>query len=294
MNQISWWESDDLINLWLSLNPGAFHISELSKDIDVQQLLLSRMEDLVIKGSLARHGDRRGWFIPRHTELVKMDFTKADDTPVDIWMPFDISEYVELYENSVVIISGAPNSGKTGIMLNIIKENRNKGWDIHYFNSEMSAGELKKRLMKFTDVALDKWNFNAYYRAGDFSDVIFPGKNSLNVIDFLEVHDEFYMVGKRIKEIHDRLQGGIAIIGLQKNPGQDTGLGGYRSMEVARLALAVDSGRVKISKAKNFRNPKINPNGMFKEFKIVDGCNIIHSKYQWQKESTNGKPKPKS
>lgn len=284
---IEWYESDDLFMRWIEIAPGAFTVSDLTKKPEVQQLIICKLEDFVEKGVLRRHGDRRGWYIPKNTKLQKMDFQEASGEPVDLWLPFDLSDMVELYENSVVIISGAPNAGKTGLMLNIIKENRHKGWDINYFNSEMSATELRKRLSKFDDVAIQDWNFNAYYRSGDFGDVIFPGKNSLNVIDFLEVHDEFYMVGKKIKEIHDKLDGGIAIIGLQKNPGSDTGLGGFRSMEVARLALAVDYGRVKISKAKNFRNPKLNPNGLFKRFKMVGGCKII-DRDSWHQEKSNG------
>ena len=275
--------SPELIEAWVSIAPGAFHVRDLSKDRDVQLMLESKLEDLVVDGILDHHGTQRGWYIPRHTELERMDYEAADDNPIDIWMPFDLSDYVELYENSVVIISGAPNAGKTAVMLNIIKENRLKGWDIHYFNSEMSAGELKKRLSKFEGITLDMWRFNAYYRNDRFADVIVPGKNSLNIVDFLEIHDEFYMVGRRIKEIHDRLKGGVAVIGLQKNPGSETGLGGYRSMEVARLVLAIDRGTVKISKAKNFAKPDVNPNGMIKNFSLIGGCKII-DKYPWKKE----------
>jgi len=266
----------ELVEYWVSLAPGAFHVSDLTKDRDVQQLLIDKLEDLVKKGVVDHHGINRGWYIPRHTELEPMDYMNCDSEPVDVWMPFDLSDKVELYENSIVIISGAPNAGKTAIMLNIIEHNRYKDWDIHYFNSEMSAKELRKRLLKF-DIPMENWKFNAYYRNDRFADVIFPGPNSLNIIDFLEVHDEFYIVGKRIKEIHDRLKGGIAVIGLQKNPGSDTGLGGYRSMEVARLALAIDHGTVKISKAKNFTTAE-NPNGLMLNFKIVHGCKIVPSR----------------
>lgn len=163
----------------------------------------------------------------------------------------------------------------TCLMLNILAENVHWGWDMHYFNSEMSAGELKKRLLKFDYKGLDDWGFKAYERAEDFQDVIVPGKKSLNVIDFLEVHDEFYIIGRKIKEIHDRLDGGVAIIALQKNPGADAGLGGFRSLEVARLALSVDYGKVKIVKAKNFRQPELNPNSMVRDFKILHGSQII-------------------
>lgn len=265
----------ELLEYWVGLSPGAFHVSLLSRHVDNQQIYIDRLEELVEDGVLDRYGNKRGWYIPRHTELVEMDYVNTAGEPVDIWLPFDLSDLVEIYEGNVIIISGTPNSGKTSIMLNIIKENRHKDWDIHYFNSEMSSGELQKRLKKFDDISLDMWGFRAYHRANRFADVVKPGKNSLNIIDFLEVHDEFYIVGKRIKEIHDRLDGAIAVIGLQKNPGQDTGLGGYRSLEVTRLALAIDHGKAKISKAKNFRDPEKNPNGLMRDFKIVQGAKII-------------------
>ena len=266
----------ELFRYWIAMAPGAFCVADLSRHVENQQVYLDMCETLVGEGVLDRHGIRRGWYIPRHTELEEMDFNNAVGAPVDIWMPFGLSDLVELYENSIVIVSGAPNAGKTAIMLNIIMHNIQKEWDVHYFNSEMSADELRKRLEKFyPERALSDWKFNAYYRADRFADVVVPGPNSLNVIDFLEVHDEFYVVGARIKEIHDRLKGGLAVIGLQKNPGSDTGLGGYRSLEVARLALAIDKGRVKVSKAKNFRRPDVNPNGMIRDFNILNGSRIV-------------------
>jgi hypothetical protein len=254
-----------------------------TKDPETELSYITKCERLVEIGVLNRWGSKRGWYIPRKCELVEMDYVNADDSPLDIWLPFNLSDYVELYENSVVIIAGAPNSGKTSLLLNILAENQRKKWDMYYFNSEMSAGELKKRLDKFDYATLDSWNFKAYERAEDFHDVIVPGKNSLNIIDFLEIHDEFYIVGRKIKEIHDRLDGGVAIIALQKNPGSDAGLGGFRSLEVARLALAIDYGRVKIVKAKNFRQPALNPNNFVRDFKILHGSHIITER-DWYKE----------
>lgn len=275
---------ETLLRNWISLSPGAFSVTDLTKDVEVQQLLVDELEKLVLKGVVDRHGDRRGWYIPRQIQLEKLDYKAAAGNPIDIWLPFDLSDHVSLYPGSVVIVSGAPNSGKTALLLNVIRFNQPKEWDIHYFNSEMGADELKIRLEKFyPEMVLSDWTFNAYFRSYRFSDVIFPGPNSLNIIDFLEVHDEFYKVGKAIKEIHDKLKGGIAIIALQKNPGSDTGLGGYRTMEVARLVLAMDSGRIKITKAKNFKDPTNNPNGKMRDFKLVDGCKII-DQHGWYRE----------
>lgn len=274
---------ETILQYWVDASPGAFSVGMFTRDPESEMIYIAKCEKLVESGVLNRWGSKRGWYIPRRAELVEMDFINANDKALNLWLPFAIADYVEIYAGNVIIVSGAPNAGKTCLLLNMIKENQEKGWDIHYFNSEMSAGEFKKRLSKFDYRSLEDWNFKAYERAGEFQDVIVPGKNSLNIIDFLEIHDEFYIVGRKIKEIHDRLDGGVAVIALQKNPGCDQGLGGFRSLEVARLVLALDYGRVKITKAKNFRQPDKNPNGYIKNFKLLHGSQIIDT-HRWYKE----------
>jgi hypothetical protein len=145
---------------------------------------------------------------------------------------------------------------------------------VHYFNSEMGSGELNKRLSKFDNIDLQDWKFKAYERAGQFQDVIKSGEGNINVIDFLEIYEDFYAISKPLAEIHKKLMGAVAIVALQKNPGCDTGLGGYRTLEKPRLALSVDSGVLKIVKAKNWRTGE-NPNGKQIGFKLVKGCNLL-------------------
>jgi len=275
---------ETLLLYWVEQSPGAFYVGMFTKNDPEQEMMyITKCEKLVEDGVLNHWGSKRGWYIPRRVELKEIDYINADDKALDIWLPFGLSDYVELYENSVVIVAGAYNAGKTTVLLNMIAENQQKNWDISYFNSEMSGGELKKRLSKFEYSTLSDWKFKAYERAEDFQDVVMPGKNSLNIIDFLEVHDEFYIIGRKIKEIHDRLNGGVAVIALQKNAGRDEGMGGSRSMEVARLALALDYGRVKVTKAKNFKQENKNPNGLVKDFKIVNGSQII-DRHPWYRE----------
>lgn len=273
----------ELLEYWVGLAPGAFHVSDLSRHKDNQQLYIDRLENLVQKGILEHHGNKRGWYQPRQTKLDEIDYVNVDESYVDIWLPFDLSDLVEIHSGNVIVIAGAPNAGKTALVLNMIRENRHKGWDIFYFSSEMGGAELQKRLKKFDGISIDSWGFKAYRRAENFHDVVMPGKNSLNIIDFLEVHDSFYKIGEYIKRIHDNLNNAIAVICLQKNPDQDTGLGGYRTMEVTRLALALDRGRVKVTKAKNFMIPEKNPNGFMKDFKLVNGCKII-DQHGWYTE----------
>ena len=86
-----------------------------------------------------------------------------------------------------------------------------------------------------------------------------------------------------LAEIQKKLNGAIVIVALQKNPGCDRGLGGYRTLEKPRLALAIDSGVLKIVKAKNWRTGE-NPNGKQIGFKLVNGWNL-NPKGDWFREN---------
>lgn len=273
---------EEILRIFIDTAPGAFCVTQIAKDKEEQLDYTQDCEFRVTMGTLNRFGNKRGWYIPVDNNLVEMDFINADDEPANVWLPFGLNERVELYQDSVVIVAGAPNSGKTALLLNIVKENMSR-FNVNYFNSEMSAGELKVRLQKFDYIDLDQWEFKAYERSGDFQDVIKPGPENLNIIDFLECHDEFYKMGKMIKDIHDALNGSVAIIAIQKNPGTDVGLGGFRSLEVTRLALAIDFGRIKIVKAKNFSGEN-NPNGLVTEFSILHGSQLIE-KGSWHKDT---------
>jgi hypothetical protein len=97
------------------------------------------------------------------------------------------------------------------------------------------------------------------------------------VIDFLELLEDFWKVGMMLKAIHDKIAGSkdVAVVALQKAYGTDVGRGGEFGLEKPRLALAMESGRVKIVKAKNWRTAK-NPNGLYKEYGLVNGCKIVN------------------
>jgi len=90
-----------------------------------------------------------------------------------------------------------------------------------------------------------------------------------------------------IKDIYDRLNKGVCIIALQKNPDKDFGLGGQRSIEKSRLYLAMDPGKIKIVKAKNWRTHE-NPNGLKTDFKLLGGCKFVNnqngSDFKWIKD----------
>ena len=108
---------------------------------------------------------------------------------------------------------------------------------------------MKSRLEKFEDVGLDDWKFSSFNRSSAFADAIRP--DEVNLIDYLELSGEkTFLVGDEIRAIYDRLGNGLAVIALQKKKGADYGRGAEFSLEKARLYLAMDSGKLKVVKAK--------------------------------------------
>ncbi len=276
---------DEQLVGWVDAAPGAFHVSQITHDPALQLKYIKKLEKLVKIGYIERNGKRRGGYRSKETDLTEMDYKNASGKPVEIWLPFELDTLVKLFKGNIFVISGSKDAGKSTLALNIAYQNEDE-WNIHYFNSEMGEDEFQTRL-NFFDRDIDAWRFKVYERSGNFADVIKPGEGILNIIDYLEVHggagDEFYTVGGKIKDIHDRLKGALCIIALHQNPGSKVGLGGQRTLEKARLAISLNSGVVEIVVAKNFRDPANNPKGLIRNFKLINGCEII-SQYPWRRE----------
>lgn len=267
------------IREWCMAATGEFMITDIYRELK----LVSRQDMVAASVCLFRlckeenpiiekAGRKRGSFRVVDASCDMMNFKREAEKTLNLSFPFDIQNFIELYPGNLIVLAGAPNAGKTAFMLNVIKMNMKK-FDIAYFNSEMGETELRKRLEKFEDMRIDDWDFKAYERSADFQDVILTGEGRLNLIDYLEIHDEFYKVGGLLAEIHRKLNGALAIIAIQKNKGVDTGLGGARTLEKPRLALAMEPGKIKIVKAKNWAT-SVNPNGLEMEWKLVDGCHF--------------------
>jgi hypothetical protein len=207
------------------------------------------------------------------THAEDIDWLSATDETIDFRYPLGIEKYVLTLPRNVIVVAGVPNAGKTAFLLNCVRMNMKK-FDIHYFSSEMGSYEFKTRLSKF-DLPLKDWTFSAKERVSDFASVIKP--NAVNVIDFLEMTGDFWMIGQHLREIYEKLDKGIAIVAIQKNPGTDVGLGGYRGMEKPRLYVNLEQGKAKIVKAKNWANESVNPNKLFVQFKLVQGCKFIRT-----------------
>lgn len=263
---------------WVAVTSGYFSVTDCYNELYLvtkQQKNAARVaiHRLGKKGILERHSQRDGIYRRVETECEEIDWRKASTQDLNLNWPLGLSQLVKIYPGNIVVVAGVQNSGKTAFLLNLIKQNMNNH-QIHYFSSEMGGTELKLRLQKFKDINLDEWRMNAWERSGNFADAIKP--DAINIIDFLEIHEDFWKVGRMLKDIHDRLRKGIVVVALQKSKEKEVGRGGDMGLEKPRLYLAMDPGRITIVKCKEWRGTR-NPNGLSMTFKLVGGWKFIET-----------------
>lgn len=268
---------------WVLASDGVFQASDSVKELqlaspgvikNVTKILL-RMKD---EGLVEKYGNKRGYYRVINKEAEVLNWFDADtDLPFDVKLPFDLHREVDIYPKNLIIVAGATNAGKTALLLNAARLNLPHA-KVSYFSSEMTQEELKIRLTKFQDqdlCSLDDWrNVVFRQRMTDFADVIDP--DGINIIDYIEVTKDFYQVAEPINAIYEKLNKGIAIIAIQKKDKSDYGIGGHFNAFRSRLYLAMDSGTLKIVKAKNWsKTASSNPNGKIYNFKLVQGAKFI-------------------
>jgi len=268
---------------WVLSTSGVFLSTEIYNCLQLSTREERKNVSIILKrlsaeGVIEKYGNKNGQYRCLDGEIEPLDWLNANITPLDLRWPFGIERLVNIYPGNIAVIAGAPNAGKTAFILNFIRLNQDRH-EAHLFSSEGGKEELRGRISKFP-YPLDSWRFNAWERSGDFADVIKP--DAINVIDYLELYEDFYKVGGTLKAISDRLKAGFCLMALQKPTGRDAGLGGERGLEKPRLYLAMDSGTLKIVKAKSWVNSQDNPNGKAISFTLTDGCTFRNST-SWKK-----------
>jgi len=250
-----------------------FRAAGIPPDLRSSKTASEALSRMVREGLIERHGERSGTFRKIDASCEEIDFRDCSYKPVEISLPLGIHELVEIYPGNMIIVAGVSNTGKTAFMIDTIARNMRRH-EVYYYNSEMDGMELRKRLDAYRAVErIEDWTFRSVEIGEQIEHQIRPGEGKLNVIDYLELDSEHYRISGVIRRIHQRLDGAVAIVAIQKRPGASVGVGGYGTIYRARLALNIDSGVCEIVKAKNWRGIR-NPNGLCRRFQLIDGWDI--------------------
>lgn len=274
------------VSRWVSVSDGFFNIGECYAALKAttrkeKATIRGAFHRLVKDGALEKYGTKDGTYRRIQNDLDPINWKEASMDDLKIRYPFGIEKLCKTFPRNIAVIAGGQNSGKTFFLLEFTRLNMHtQPMQIHYFSSEMGASEFKVRLSLFENCKLESWKFHPWERSSNFPDVIRP--DEINIIDYLEITDDFWKVAEVMLRIHERLKSGIAIIALQKDPSRrglpkkEFGRGGSFGNEKPRLYLSMDQGIIKITKAKAWRT-KQNPNGLFKTFKLIQGWDLMET-----------------
>jgi hypothetical protein len=282
----------DEIRQWIGETNGDFDYKACDFDLDLKskaektnrRKIFNRMknENIII----GIHG-KNGWF--RRVENIVDYANYVDVAPsyIAIDMPLGISNIVKFSPKSIVVVAGSTNSGKTTFFLNIVKEN---DFNFVYFNSEMSVNKFRGRLDDF-ELPIEFWNkkMKMVERVYNIADAIHP--NDINIIDFLETDwEKPYLAAGKIREIFDKLDQGMAIIGLQKKRDATIPRGGEGTLEKAQFAIALDYKKeagfytAEILKAKEPAKKDFNPNFCICDFTYNNNNTTFQKINEWRQQ----------
>jgi len=285
---------------WVAVTTGYFTVTSCYFELQAvtkQEKGAIRIALMRLKGErmLEPHSIKNGIYRKIERECEIMNWQDAPTIEIPLKFPLGIEEYVKIYPKSLIVVAGKSDAGKSGFLLEFARLNMDRH-EIHLFINEAGDSELAVRLGLFRDMKKEDWKCTFWEREDGFADVIKP--NAVNIIDYLDVTEGFAEVGTPLKEIHNKLNKGIALVAIQKNPKMynfktgkyidvDLGIGGAKSIGKSRLYLSIDDGIIKIVKAKN-RRGKESPNGMTRTFNIYDGHEFGDMGY-WRKPYEMGR-----
>lgn len=239
-------------------------------------------------GMIERSGRKRGCYRTVEKNLEFLDIVSANREEEKLWLPLGIDKMVRLFPGNIVVVAGAPNSGKTAFLLAVVRRNF-RNFRVRYLSSEMGREEAGIRIDEFDDITREEWQKNWEFaeRYDNFHDCLLSGRGNLNIIDYLEQPEgEAFRASTQLAEINKRLNGAIAIVALQKNRGRgrEVGVGGDQTLAKPRLYIAMDYGWAKIIKCKAWPKEAENPNWKSCGFKLGLGHHFIMQGTGWAKE----------
>ncbi len=286
INQVKYGKVSQLVDNWLEVHKGErFDLDTICRQLQAvtregRQLVAIKLAYEVEHKKLEKNTTPHPSLYRTIDNTYKLiDWINAiDSDTLDIKFPYGVEDgsqfgfdgRVLISPGDIIVIAGVSNMGKTAFCLNMLWENMDK-YPCTLMGNEYTPAKFKRRVKRmdwhspYNEDGTPK--FELIERHRDWKDIIRP--NNINIIDWINLSDNFYQIGAIIEGIQEKLLNGIAVISIQKDATKDRGLGGGFSEHLASLYLTVDFERLNIIKAKEWCD--FNPNGKSYGFELVNG-----------------------
>lgn len=189
---------------------------------------------------------------------------------------FGFDGHVIIPQKSIIIVAGVSNMGKTTFALNFLWLNMDDHKCI-LMGNEYDPSQFKRRANTMLDIndplnQDGKPKFELIERYENWKDIIQP--DAINIIDWINLGDKFYELGKVLEGIKEKLNKGIALCCIQKDANKAIGMGGMWGTHLATLYLTLDYNRITVEKAKEWNGH--NPNHEMYGFEIIEHGSRFH------------------
>lgn len=279
-----------LVDSWLENHKGeTFDLDLICRQLEIRERdnrhnVVKKLSYEVNRGKLEK-SNRIYRYIDNTIKYI--DWVNADEKDtLDIKWPCgheDDSEFgfagnIVVSPGDIIVVAGQSNMGKTAFCLNFLWENMDN-YPCTLMGNEYVGTKFKRRVNRMT------WNdpmngngspkFELIERRDNWKDIIRP--DNINIVDWINLGDNFYQIGVIIDGIQSKLCNGtgIALLSIQKSAGKSLGLGGGFSEHLASVYLSIDYELLTVIKCKEWHTK--NPNNQVYGFSIVDGGTKFHN-----------------
>ena len=269
--------SQSQVEAWVTEKAtGIFHYAKIL-DGQVDPKLLAKVRAMLMrckeKGIAYPVKGRDGWWRPADNTLEEVQWWDSGDIEEDaLILPLDLHMYCRIPKPSLIVIAGKYNAGKTAFCLNTVALNEpNWPGQLDFYVSE-GAQMIKSKFEKLGITQAP--SFRTYHRTENFADVIKP--DNLSVIDYLRVNmEKTYEIGNELFRIFNKLNNGIAVVAMQKPPGdRKLAFGGASTAFEPTLYIGMDKDVLGFEKIKVPKLTTVDPYSVKIEFRLKDGVNF--------------------
>jgi len=288
-----------IVEVWLeTIEPNKrFHYKEaMNGEVSPEAYghLRKIFHDLVIDRKAKSSGYRDGYYERLEQIEPIRSFSPNEDQFYDLVFPlghggdgseFGFENYMDISPGDLIVITGVSNYGKTGLVLNIMGENLDKGVTLmgnEYVTADrIITPKLKRRLLRMNWVEWEDGNgelrFELLPVKHNYEDYI--RKDRLNIIDWISMPKDFWGIAQIMDSIKSRIGNGLVVLVLQKVRGRDWGDGGEFSERLSDVYFKIDpfgenESMLTVGKVKE---PKGRITGRSWAFSIVDGGANLHN-----------------
>jgi hypothetical protein len=295
------------VRRWVTYTTGEWYIGNMYSDLSLKEkkekdtarhAVLKMVEDGKLENSSKRSGNYR-----KIEQIYKvMNIAEAEGKPIaGFRYPMGIEKHAKTMRSSVITVNGFPNQGKSAFVFEIARMNRHlfKKSKVRFMSSEAGPDEIKEKLLFYPQ---DLWPLSWWLENIDFIeqydtwwDVIDP--DGLNIIDYVYDNLENYKISHYISEIHKKLNRGIAVVVLQRDPSKPNSYGGQATRHDTRLAIDIEYKKVVLPKIKGaikYEPDYRHPDGIARNFELKDIWKILPtSEWYWPEDAEKVKQKEK-